>query len=783
MIWLRNILTAGAVLSFVSGLVYFFASKEEKLKRRLLYLAGTVLLSIALMEINAVVISGTERFPQGILPKTMQAFSLDADYETIFSTVVFPEHALLETCFKWFRLVVYSLAPLLGGAVVCDILVGLSPGMQLFLKRRRRMFVFSELNPKSIALAESIVKKEASGKDAVLVFANCLSGGDEEMEALKLSAKELKAICFPGDLPHIKETDRARQCIFFLMDTQPDGSFSDYKNQVLLQSLLHAEKCMWPEKQGCHIFVFTDEGASEEDIRGAKAAFDQSRRADAGEVQIHVIRDYVQAAQTLLLYHPLFESITGERAGVPLRVLILGGGDFAKVMFKTVFWCGQLLDHPLELAFVSTEGNAGDGRGPESPEGWLKRQCPEVLESCVPESDCLRASLDGTCAAPYASLYFAQASPAEIQDRDFLTRPRQFQYGRSDAFTLSQFQYLIVMSGQDRDNIDLADAFWRAFVYMAREGTISGRRHIAVAIENEVLDESTRIRYKKLLENERDIRLFTFGGDRERFQWDRLLMRGFKETRRAGKANQTPPDTSSADATKDDFFDEWSRQARKVHLSYKVASAGCWKYATDGGRKDALDMDGPLKDKVQYCRAIREDPALSERLAWLEHRRWNAFMRTQGFRRPPRLTDMLVKLEKGGDVGTDPEALRPYACKDGAARLHPYLVESLHGYRGNPPDLLDAASDMKNYVDALLGNPKTGDIKSLDRPDGIYGPTVSCEELSRFCATLEDANPQAQRVRRILEMIREKRPDVQQYEDKREPGRYYVGALLALKTD
>ena len=146
MIWWRNILTAASVLSFVFGLVYFFfLSRGEKLNRRLLKLAGTLVLSIVLMEINAVLLSGTERFPQGILPKTMQAFSLDADYETIFSTEVFPEHPFLQSCFEWFRLVVYSLAPLLGGAVVCDILVGLSPGMQLFLKRRRRMFVFSEL--------------------------------------------------------------------------------------------------------------------------------------------------------------------------------------------------------------------------------------------------------------------------------------------------------------------------------------------------------------------------------------------------------------------------------------------------------------------------------------------------------------------------------------------------------------------------------------------------------------------------------------------------------------
>ena len=175
----RNILAGASVFSFVFGLVYFFVlSRGEKLNLRLLKLAGTVILSIILMEINAVLLSGSARFPYGILPKTMQAFSLDADYENIFSTNVFPDNPFLQFCFEWFRLVVYSLAPLLGGAVVCDILIGLSPDMQLFLRRRRRMFVFSELNRKSITLAESIFKNEKPEKNIVIVFTNCRTGSD-----------------------------------------------------------------------------------------------------------------------------------------------------------------------------------------------------------------------------------------------------------------------------------------------------------------------------------------------------------------------------------------------------------------------------------------------------------------------------------------------------------------------------------------------------------------------------------------------------------------------------
>ena len=791
-IWI-NILAGASVFNFIFGLVYFFIlSRGEKLNLRLLKLAATVILSIILIEINTVLLSGSARAPYGILLKTMQAFSLDADYESIFSTKVFPDHPFLQFCFEWFRLVVYSLAPLLGGAVVCDILIGLSPDMQLFLKRRRRMFVFSELNRKSIMLAESIFKNEKPEKDIVIVFTNYRPGSDEEADALKFRANELKAICYPGDLLHLKEADHAKQYIFFLMNTKPDGSFFDDKNQVLLQSLLRAEKCIWPKKQGCHFFVFTNEGAAVEDVRGAKAAFDQRRSDDAGEVTIHVIRDYVQAAQNLLLRHPLFESIKGEPAGTPLRVLIIGDGDFARVMFKTVFWCGQILDHPLQLAFIDMAGAENANRaapgsseaGSAAPEGWLGRQCPELADSCVSGSECLRASISGEYAAPYASLYFAQFSPDEIQDRDFLVRPRRFQYGSSDPFMFSQFQYIIVMNGQDRNNINLADSFWRSFVYMSREGSIAGRRHIAVAIEDEVLEGTTAIRYENLPEQEQDITLFTFEGDRTRSQWDRLMhSRRDPNSRKALKAGGTLARMPSMDAAQDDFFDEWSGQARRVHLLYKVFSAGCWTDSAENGKNPA-DPEVCVQDKIRYCTAIRENRELLDRLTWLEHRRWNAFMRTQGFRRPPRLIDMLRKLEHGTEIGTDPEALRIYAYKNIPARLDPGLVESLPGTGGAQPDLLDAVSDLQDYVDALEGRPKRGNIRECDRPDGESGPTVTYGELSRYLEAAENAKApgtrQDESLREVMKMIGEKDPNLQEYEDKWEPGHYYIGNLLEL---
>ncbi len=115
------------------------------------------------------------------------------------------------------------------------------------------------------------------------------------------------------------------------------------------------------------------------------------------------------------------------------------------------------------------------------------------------------------------------------------------------------------------------------------------------------------------------------------------------------------------------------------------------------------DSGDDLRNKLDYCECVRRDSVLYERLSWLEHRRWNAFLRAQGFRRPPHLEERLTDLVQGLCEDADGDALKPYAYKNVPARLHPDLVESVSGVRAEPRDLLDLASDMRRLVDVKTG--------------------------------------------------------------------------------
>ena len=774
-----------SLLFFLSGGVFFFClSRGERISRRLVWLTLFLVLAIIPLSLSQTGDQPTRAF--GFLPRTMQAFSLDFDYDSLFvpegqTTGEMGAAGALQTVRGWslaimiYKAILYSVAPIVGGAVIYDVLAGVSPNLRLLFARRRRLYIFSELNERSLGLAQSIVSEKKRGRRPVIIFTGCGEGGRDDVRPM-VRARLMQAICLPNDVPECHALRRARQCVFFLMDLNGDGSFEDTGNLSTLYAMLDAENPVWPGTRGCHIFFFTDTAATLESTRMAKLAFDKRHEGDGqGEVRLHIVRDHVQVANALMLDHPLYEGLSRKAKGEPLRVLIIGRNEFSREVFKTVFWCGQLLDHPLQIVLAYAGQGGYNGRAEE--EVRLGIECPELFESCTPESECLRQTIEGGYSAPYAALSFIEARPDQFFDDAFLTTPRSFQYGSRETFSLVECDFMILMTGSDRNNIEMAGNLWRRLVRMKLAGEPIGRTTIAVAIENDELSRIAGMRHEKLGRAENDIALVSFGAIQDRFCWENIFHSGIYHHRRASEItlDEAMHSIAGMDATKDDIYNEWSNQARQVHLRYKMFSALHRELAP------MEDREGVLRDKLDYCRRVKADPALFDRLSWLEHRRWNAFLRTQGFQQPPRLFEKLQDLEAGRLEGEDWRALSLYAYKNVPARLHPNLVESATGVRGDRTDLLDLASDMRDLVDRLRDS-KVGDwdIKYYDRPTDKYGPTL---DLAEVCATLmgKEVADSGKPLEAAWAELKRRCSDIDQSVDPKHPGQWFAEGILSAK--
>ncbi len=774
---LSILLTAISMILFAGSVASFFlVRRETRLSRRLLTLTAGVILSILLIELTRYTEEGRAAFPSTLLIDTLQAFSLDSAYEAISGFDGESPGVFL----SWYRAVVYSIAPVVGGAVIYDVLAGVSPDLRLFFSRRRRLCVFSELNERSLTLAADIHDRRRQLGNPVIVFTDCYANeGDEVASEMLLRAQQLRSICLKTDISHCDGFRRANDSMFFLMDTGPDGEFNDVENLAAFRELLYAEKPLWNIKKHHQIYAFSNNSTVIDNFRAAAVPFSEDKSGGlAGKneeylergkhLRIHVVRDYSLTCGFQLRDVPLFKPLQKTLEKDPaapreLRVAIFGRNPFAAEMFKTVYWCGQVFDHTLRIVSVAPP-ETPDGSGLTACERELNAFNTEILESCREGSELLRQDFAGNFSRPYADLAFVEEDPSACGMREFLLRPREYRYG-GGTFRLADCDYFLVMEESDETNITLADELRRALYYLG--GTEENRRERVVAflVQNETIRDIISVRFEEWKRGAIEgagPEMHCFGGLRERFRWDRISLNAdYLADRRPGAAAEDLFAHNAADfKSVDDIYDVWSRTTRFFHLQYKMyytgavdAGLGAFGQYREDLEEKALVTAG-MEAKRRYWNAIaRFDDSLSA-LIWMEHRRWCAFLRIQGFSQPPRLLEKLAaykdaveakRPETPEDLGFSDREWRDlivYSRKEVSTRLHSSLVEChLHADEGTD-DLLDWVYSLRRMIN-LWENPGSGAKAPAPKsrhpvPGGDFKDYIG---LKKYDAPLENNAP------------------------------------------
>lgn len=762
MLFVYILLNAVSFAVVVYGIVNFVLSSRTGSTRRLLGLTISILLAILFVEISVHLANG-EGLLAPVLIETMQTFSMDADYSyVIYSGDMFGGNAF-DTVLKWYRLLLLSAAPIAGGAVVYDVLAGLSPEFRLFFSRKKKMLVFSQLNEKSLTLAENILNSSNNEAAPAVVFAGCNENIRDNAE-LWARAEKIKAVCLDESLANCRGLEHSAFSLYFLMNEHTGGSFDDIENILTLRELTEHDTQVWNKDAGCKIICFSNSKESAENIRAINDTY--QKRGAPGRASLHIVRDYSQTSCMLLREHPLYEALgTGAENGRPLRVLILGNNRFSREMFCNVFWCGQILNHPLQLTAAYSPENSGS----DVPElaVWLDKLNPEILESCTPGDSCLSVNESGDCAPEYASVAFAELDIRHISMQELLETPVEFYRGSGSAVRLKNYDYFIVMDGDDRENAAMADNLRRALQYLNSKSGSCSSKVIAVAAEDDAFAGILDLKYKTLAENSDSAempKMYTFGNLSKRFSWSSVSADGYYAGNdslsidRNGLIHDLPEFAS----TMDGIYNDWSRIARDFHLPYKMYSAGCVS-------EDGMACEGPtVEDRLRYCDAVVSDTALFYSLSWLEHRRWCAFLRTQKFRRPPECCLNSLAL----------------AYKNTLALWHPCLVECSPAPDEN--DMLERVGILRDELNSSRGiEQKSAEagmyhglsrMRKADAPDGRNGPSVNAAELY-YLLTGSELPSEPRAAEKEWKKLLSEKPEIEKCADERHEGYYNLFSL------
>lgn len=616
----------------------------------------------------------------------LQSFSMDEDYTQYIvdgkamMREIFGDGTSLQGVYGMYASVLNFVAPVVGGAIIFEILASVFPRLKLHICHLivwRDKYYFSELNEGSLVLARSIWENTKSLiKKPVIIFSDAYIDQEDDERGTEMlqEARIIGAICVSDDLAHIKKNKFGTRK-FFLIDE------SESVNLRTLTSLSSPSNNKY--LKNAEIFLFTTDDAYiqvEKNVRD-KLMSDFGFADD--ELPVFVpVDSYRNLVSNLLVDIPLYEPLIGrekkEDGTYDLNVTILGTGHIGTEMFLSTYWFGQILNCNLIVNVISQE---------TKDEFWSKIDYvnPEIKRTTIENDPILKINKKGDMSPIYCKVNYKQC---DVKSSEFIELLNDENNGVLNT------DYFFVALGTDEDNMSVANTV-REYIgqYHLSENTLD-RTVIAYVVYNSELQATLNRKKRHCFFNDKtDVYTCAIGSYREVYSMRNVFMTEHDLTAQLMQQYYfNMQDDKRMEKHKKrlkDDYKHWASLARAMHVKYKMFSSGVLDTSL-------LDYDNPadpeyvnnIKEKLEiykkliaggFCTSKEEEEKhirFLHDMSWLEHRRWNSFTRVKGFRYTGNY-DAYVKFDENGKcIGG--------SYKQMDIKLHPCLVEcDKKGVRGN----------------------------------------------------------------------------------------------------
>ena len=182
---------------------------------------------------------------------SMQVFTAGCEFGNVLENMAqCPEW--LSIIYQAWISVIYVVAPMFTIGVVLSLFKNVSAYLKYFRTYFKDVYVFSELNDKSIVLASDIKSKH---KKAAIVFTDVFEDNEETIYELIEQARNLGAICFKKDIlvVNFKKHSESKSISFFAIGSN--------ETENLNQSLKLIEN--YRNRDNTHIYIFSTKIESE----------------------------------------------------------------------------------------------------------------------------------------------------------------------------------------------------------------------------------------------------------------------------------------------------------------------------------------------------------------------------------------------------------------------------------------------------------------------------------------------------------------------------------------
>lgn len=571
----------------------------------------------------------------------------------------------------------FLLAPLLTSSLLISFFGDFGEKMRFVFKASDKCHIISQLNNNSLALAEGIKK---DNKKATIVFCNTKKSDKELIE----KAKKLGAVTFYAPCQSFICGFMFKKYEFYLICENEDENIKaaeeltlKYKakaknititafvesnaNVSILEQFAQNESCLlfneltnetldiakakntkniifcntakaddellgnafncgfnlfrndysnfrpYPEFAGNNFKLYNSGKFDDIYVKDNRFTFEWHR----SPFRVRFIDEIALFCNNLVYEHPLYDIPDGRH---DISVMIVGCGRLGMRMLKTAVWSGQVKDHTLKIRVY-------DKNASKVYNEFLK-QCPELDK------------------------YDIKFIDADVNSYEF----------KNSVSESLDATYVTVATGNDELNLLTAEYLYRVF---KRHNNFEYTPPIFTRVRTDV--KSSNVSKSGFLP---DRNIHIFGTSDSIFANCTVFNTKIENLGFAlhlGYSNKKFETGILSDDYKKELHNylscEYARRSSissALHIAAKLYSFGLIDKQSGKPTRDSAEALGRL---------INEDPRVLEELCKLEHDRWNAFIRSEGFESADFETVKLYAAKNGGKH------------KDNGTMLHPCLVE------------------------------------------------------------------------------------------------------------
>lgn len=480
------------------------------------------------------------------LHNTFQIFTIDAD-RGIMDDVRCSDPRLA-AAYTAFLSVAYVVAPVLTFGFVASFFKNVSAYVKYFIRYFNDVYVFSELNEKSLSLATDISSN--NGK-TLIVFTDVFEKNEEFSYELIQRAQKLGAVCFKKDILAINYNRHfsKAEIVFFTIGMDETENI----NQSL--KLIAAYK----ERENTGLYIFSN-GIEGEILLN---------RAEKGKIKVRRINEN-RSLINRVLYESngdLFKNAVMMQDGVKkISAVIVGLGGYGTEMLKALSWYCQMDGYEVEINAFDIDKSAEDR---------LSGMAPELMSE----------KYNGVIIPEEASYTIKIHSGIDVETKSFA----------DEIAKIWDATYVLVSLGSDAKNIKAAVELRMLFERMKIKPVIQA----VVTGSNE----------KKALEG-----ITNFRGQHYNIEFI--------------------GDTDTSYSQKVIMNSELEEYALAIHKKWGDAEE-FWKYEYNYNSSiaSAIHMKARIACNVPGASKKEEELTSDEAkiIEVLEHRRWNAYMRSEGY--------------------------------------------------------------------------------------------------------------------------------------------------------